>query len=249
MGATRDEAVGDAIGVRERGSLLHDALAHALRATQGKWGVWSRAELENEALGAARTFLFERGSSALRRAGLNATLADVAAFLRWTFENADYSWLEAEKAFGRDLDWGALQLGHIFVSGRIDRIDKSSDRRRLRVIDYKTGKRPTSAQIGEQLLQPWLYALKVGRELGADHVETGYLSLNRRDPDWKEVYAGALDGEPLQKAALRAVELVEDFRGGRIEPRPRDPRSCQRCDARDLCRRPLSAPSGEEGTE
>jgi RecB family exonuclease len=157
--------------------------------------------------------------------------------------------LDAEKAFGSTHDWGALQLGPVFVSGRIDRIDASSDRRRVRIIDYKTGKVPTNAQIDEELLQPWLYALKVGRELGADHVETGYLSLNRRDPDWKEVFAGSLDGQPLQQAAARAVELVENFRRGHIEPRPRDTRSCQRCDARELCRRPLSAPSGEDGSE
>lgn len=249
LGASRDEVTGDAIGVRERGSLLHEALARALEAVRDEWTTASPAELERDALAAAEAFLFEHGASALRRAGLRTTLADVAAFVRWSLEHAELAFFEAERAFGTKAEWPPLALGELFVSGRIDRIDANSDRKRLRVIDYKTGKAPSRAQAASQLLQPWLYAAKVGVELGADEVEAGYLSLNRRDPDWVSIYEGPPDGEAIREAAERAVTAIERFRAGWIEPVPKDPVSCRRCETRDLCRRPLSAPAPEEGGE
>jgi len=54
LGATRDEGVSDALGVRERGILIHAAVAEALTAIAGL--NQSDAELLRLALGAAGSY-------------------------------------------------------------------------------------------------------------------------------------------------------------------------------------------------
>ncbi len=242
--AVRDDTVGDGLSARERGNLIHEALAVALTGTRERFGSADPAQLEAEALARADAFLRAQISSNLRGAALGAALEDVAALLRWSFANSDGIWFaEAERAFGNNEAWGPLPVGEHFVSGRIDRIDRNSDGSAARVIDYKTGTVRLTGEHGEQLLQPWLYAQKVAQESGATRVSSGYLSLQRRKPEWK---AALENSEPSAAAIadklLRAEELLLSLRGGRVPARPAVPGSCARCDARDICRRPLSAP-------
>jgi ATP-dependent helicase/nuclease subunit B len=247
--ATRDDAVGDGLSARERGTLIHEALAAALSGTRAGFAVRALDELEREALERAETFLRAHVSSNLRGAALGAALEDVAALLRWSFANSDGVWFaEAERPFGSGAEWGALPVGEHFVSGRIDRIDTNSDRSVVRIIDYKTGSVRLTGEYGDQLLQPWLYAKKVAEEYGAERVSSGYLTLQRRKPEWK---AALTEDEPSTSAIsdklVRAEELIVALRSGRVPARPAVADSCTRCDARDICRRPLSAPheSGE----
>jgi hypothetical protein len=239
--ASRGDPVGDAITARERGSLLHAALAEALEATRGRFGVDSPAELEARGLEAARALLERKGRGALRRAGLSATLLDVQSILKKTFEDdTGLAFAEAERAFGRAASWAPLAVGSLYVSGRIDRIDVSTDRRRLRVIDYKTrlgGKNEEHLE-----LQPWLYAEKAARELGATETSFAYLALNRRDPELHEVYAGPLGGDAVRAAFERAEQAFLSLAEGHVEPVPVQRGFCVRCLARDACRRPLSSP-------
>lgn len=239
--ASRDDPVSDAIGARERGSLLHAALAEALEATRGRFGVDTKPELEARALAAAAALLERKGRGVLRRAGLSATLLDVQAILKATFEASDgLAFEKAEVGFGRGLDWPPLAVGPLHVSGRIDRIDASTDRKRLRVIDYKTR---LDAKGDENVeLQPWLYAEKAALEFGATDTSFAYFGLNRRDPLLREVYAGSLAGEPVRAAFQRAEQLFATLADGHVEPVPREVGYCVRCLARDACRRPLSAP-------
>jgi hypothetical protein len=171
-------------------------------------------------------------------------LEDVAALLRWSFANSDGIWFaEAERAFGNNQDWAALPVGEHFVSGRIDRIDSNSDGSAVRIIDYKTGSVRLSGEHGEQLLQPWLYAQKVAEQYGARRVSSGYLSLQRRKPEWKAALEESEpEAAPIAEKLLRAEQLILGLRGGRVPARPAVAGSCTRCDARDICRRPLSAP-------
>lgn len=243
--ASRNDAVEDAIGARERGTLLHAALAAALEAVRGTQGVRSRVELERTALEAARTLLEGKGRSPLRRAGLRTTLRDVAALLECVFDEPDAPpFFAAERGFGRDAEWGALAVGPWFVTGRVDRIDASTDHRRVRVIDYKT-RTPTGPEAA-QALQPWLYAAKVASEMGAQSVEFAYLALDRRQPKLKVIYDGAPLAEEVQAALQRAQSGIELLREGHVAPRPVSSASCARCDARDICRRPLSAPESTD---
>jgi hypothetical protein len=113
----------------------------------------------------------------------------------------------------------------------------------VRIIDYKTGSVRLTGEHGDQLLQPWLYAKKVAEEYHASRVSSGYLSLQRRKPEWK---AALEESEPntsaISEKLLRAEELLLGLRSGRVPAKPALPGSCEHCDARDICRRPLSAP-------
>jgi ATP-dependent helicase/nuclease subunit B len=242
--AVRDDAVGDGLSARERGTLIHEALAVALTGTREYFGSRDPADLEREALERAEAFLRAQVSNKLRGAALTAAMEDVAALLRWSFANSDGVWFaEAERAFGSNQEWTALPVGAHFVSGRIDRIDRNSDGSVVRIIDYKTGSVRLTGEHGEQLLQPWLYAKKVAEQYQASRVSSGYLSLQRRKPEWK---AALEESEPSASAIteklVRAEELMLGLRTGRVPARPVLPGSCEHCDARDICRRPLSAP-------
>jgi RecB family exonuclease len=247
--AVRDEAPGDGVGIRERGSLIHAALAAAHEAMRPLWGRRDTAELERVALQAASQFFERRGRGALRRAGLSAAFYDVAAAVRWSLaEGADLPFSEAERGFGRGQGWSPLRVGEHWLSGRIDRIDHMHGSARARVIDYKTGKAPTHRQLDEELLQPWLYGVKVAEELGVSDVESGYLALADRAPRLgPKVALTQTDG--VQAAMERAERSLLKLAQGAIEPRPRQAKSCARCDGRDLCRRPLSAPLASEDDE
>ena len=242
--ASQDDTIGDGLSARERGSLIHEALAVALRGTRSSFGTRDLQELEREALARAEAFLREQISSSLRGAALRAALEDVAALLRWSFANSDGIWFaDAERAFGSGEAWAPLPVGDYFVSGRIDRIDSNSDGSAVRIIDYKTGSVRLTGEHGEQLLQPWIYAQKVADEYQAARVSSGYLSLSRRKPEWK---AAVEESEPLgqaiQEKLHRTEQLITLLRSGRVPARPALPGSCTRCDARDICRRPLSSP-------
>jgi hypothetical protein len=242
--AVRDDAVGDGLSARERGTLIHEALAVALSGTREHFGSSDPLELEREALERARDFLGRHVSSNLRGAALSAALEDVAALLRWSFANSDGIWFaEAERAFGLGEPWGALPVGEHFVSGRIDRIDANSDQSAARIIDYKTGTVRLTGAHGDQLLQPWLYAKKVAEEYGAARVSSGYLSLHRRKPEWKAALPETdPNNDEVRDKLAHAEQLILSLRAGRVPARPATPDSCARCDARDICRRPLSAP-------
>ena len=245
--ALRDEAAGDAIGHRERGSLLHACLAVAHEAIVPYLGSKPSDELERLALDAARAYLERRGQGALRRAGLATALADVSAVINWSLnEGSGLRFLEAERAFGKGQPWSPLAVGEHFVSGRIDRIDRSSDGKRLRVLDYKTGKPPTRPEMEQDLLQPWLYAAKVAAEHGVGEVSAGYLALRDRTPRLHPSADAAPHSELVARARERAERALSRLTSGAIEPKPSHARLCVRCDARDLCRRPLSAPLNEE---
>jgi ATP-dependent helicase/nuclease subunit B len=243
--ATRDEGVTDALGVRERGVLIHAAVAEALSAIAGLHK--PDDELLELALSAADRALESHAGSALRGAGLRTTRGDVRSLVRWSLEHRDYAFREAEKGFGEEQAWGPLQLGAYRLSGRIDRIDVSSDGASARVIDYKSGKPPSRSE--ERALQGWLYARKVASELGLSDVQSMYLGLSRRVPLPAEIFHGAPDDAQLVEREQFALVKLEQLRRGQVTAEPSRPKSCAKCDARELCRRPLSAPLQDEDAE
>ncbi|HYP88666.1 MAG TPA: PD-(D/E)XK nuclease family protein, partial [Polyangiaceae bacterium] len=244
--ATRDEAVSDALGVRERGVLIHAAVAEALSAIAGLQK--PDDELLAMALTAADRALESHAGSALRGAALRTTRGDVRSLVRWSLEHREYAFREAEKGFGEGLAWSPLQLGPYRLSGRIDRVDVSSDGKRARVIDYKSGKPPSRNE--ERALQGWLYARKVATELGLSHVQSMYLGLSRRMPLPAEIFNGAPDDAQLVEREQFALAKLTRLSGGYVAAEPSRPKSCAKCDSRELCRRPLSAPlQDDEGDE
>jgi RecB family exonuclease len=169
----------------------------------------------------------------------------VRSLVRWSLEHREYTFREAEKGFGEGEAWAPLKVGPYRLSGRIDRIDVSSDGQRARIIDYKSGAPPSRND--EHALQGWLYARKVGSELQASQVQSLYLGLSRRVPVPREIYNGAPDGAELVDREQFALGKLEELRRGLIPAEPTRPSRCERCDGRDVCRRPLSAPAPEEG--
>jgi len=240
--ATRDEGVTDSLGVRERGILIHAAVAEALLAIAGL----DRPDDELLALGlaAADQALEKHAGSALRGAALRTTRGDVRSFVRWSLEHREYAFREAEKGFGDGEAWGPLELGSYRLSGRIDRVDVSSDGRAARVIDYKSGKPPSRNE--ERALQGWLYARKVASELGLHEVVSMYLGLTRRVPQPTEIFRGSPDDAALVEKEQFAIEKLIKLRSGYVPAEPTRPNRCVQCDGRELCRRPLSAPSPDE---
>lgn len=239
--ATRPDPATEGMGARERGILLHEALAAALEATRRLGADAPPAERLAGALEGARRALEGHGSSPLRRAALDNTLLDVEAMLRLEIAQG-LGFFAAEIGFGAEATWPPLPLAGLNVSGRIDRIDRSTDGQKIHVIDYKT-----RAKIDESVqLQPWLYAHKAALELGARQVRFSYLGLEGRRPRLRQMYEGDPEGEPVEDARARAAETLEALRSGRLPPRPASTSTCVRCDARDVCRRPLSAPEPSE---
>lgn len=240
--ATRDESVSDGLGVRERGTLIHAAVAEALSAIAGRQG--PDEELLTTALEAAERVLAQHAGSALRGAALRAARGDVRSLVRWSLEHRDYAFRDAEKGFGEREAWAPLELGPYRLSGRVDRIDVSTDGQRVRIIDYKTGQPPSAKD--EHALQGWLYARKAASELCASEVQSLYLGLNRRVPLPKQIYSGPPDGVELLDRERFALAKLEELSRGLVPADPSRPARCERCDVRELCRRPLSAPPPEE---
>lgn len=244
--ATRDEGVTDALGVRERGILIHAAVAEALSAIAGMER--PENELLELALAAADKALAAHTGSALRGAALRTTRGDVRSLVRWSLENRDFAFRHAEKGFGVGESWGPLQLGPYRLSGRVDRIDVASDGKSARVIDYKSGAPPSKNE--ERALQGWLYARKVASELSLSEVQSMYLGLTRRVPLPKPIFRGTPDDPVLLEKEQFAFVQLERLKSGYVAAEPTRPKSCAKCDGRDLCRRPLSAPLQEdEGDE
>lgn len=243
--ASRLDPVGDAIGARERGSLLHEALAVALEASSGVRENATPEQFVEHGVEAARRLLDQKGKSPLRRVGLMSTLADVRAVLRLvSLKNDGLGFRLAEHAFGTGESWSPLQIGEFPTSGRIDRIDASADGQRVRVVDYKT-RTPTRAD-ETLLLQPWLYAEKAARELGASEVEFCFVGVDGRNPSERLVYSGPVGGEPVREAERRTLTVLSTLSAGHVAARPSSSAFCPRCDARDICRRPLSSPEGSD---
>jgi RecB family exonuclease len=136
------------------------------------------------------------------------------------------------------------------MEGQIDRIDRTTDGRAARVIDYKTGKVPSDNDHGRLALQLPLYAAVAARALGAEDIRAQYFSIKLRGviEEWP---SGA---EKQCEMAARSAEACETARRvvlglwrGDIDPRPARSSLCIRCDARDVCRRPAVVP--EESVE
>jgi CRISPR/Cas system-associated exonuclease Cas4 (RecB family) len=119
----------------------------------------------------------------------------------------------------------------VHLRGRIDRVDWTSDGR-VRVIDYKTGRRPTQA------LQPGVYAHAVvqqerasGRDVGI--AASGFVAF-REDVPWVQAVAGEADADAHARAFVEAVDRIE---AGAFPVKPHNPFRCQFCDYASVCRK------------
>jgi len=263
----RSEDALEAADPRERGTQVHAATAAAFEAA---WEAGGRAN-PRKALEAARDAAMravgaDREAAPLRRELLVASVDVALGFVAHGLGEQGFSFALAEQPFGPSAGapWDALPIdklpgegegeptfeGTVFVEGKIDRVDRGDGgKSAARVVDYKTGQIPSKSEQGTLHLQLPLYAAAVSRALAVEEVQALYLGADKRgeikaapakEPDRRAIADKRLDAE---RTARKVVLSLWD---GNIEPRPVKATLCDRCDARDVCRRPAVVPDEAE---
>ncbi|XYI01666.1 PD-(D/E)XK nuclease family protein [Sorangium sp. So ce1128] len=266
----RAEDLAESADARERGTLIHRALQASFEALRELGPDRDPAEQLAAARAAAEAALGVSAPMApLRREAVEKAIADVVEVVVRAIDGEDASpelrFFLAERRFGAgepppwqplelppsdDDEEGAAGAPSLWVDGQIDRIDRSTDQRVVRVVDYKTGKLPEAKERRRALQLP-LYSAIAARALGAEEVRAVYIGVRQRGlielwPRTAEEQRALAEG--WAEAARTARAAVVALWQGRAAPRPALPTLCARCDARDVCRRPAVVPT-DEATE
>lgn len=234
---------------RARGRFIHELLERFFEA----WDARGDRPVTPERLDAARSLMEEVASPLLERLPLadaalerlrlfGSAIAPGIADLVLELEvgrpaHVQARWLE------RRLD-GVFGLGEptgrrVALRGVADRVDLLEGRR-LRVIDYKSGRAPDP----RRAFQAATYAL-CAREIleeqdGAPWSvdEVGYVALAGQRP-FVPVRPPAAPGgdDGLDRARARLLAAVDGIEGGRFPPRPHDTAICDACPYATVCRK------------
>ncbi|MBK6518462.1 MAG: PD-(D/E)XK nuclease family protein [Polyangiaceae bacterium] len=263
LGARRIDEGAELLDPRERGDLLHRALHAAYDAN----AALPPSATKDARLSAARAAVEKAlglGSYAtpLRRVERERAANDALAVLSDELDApAAVAYLEGELRFGPGEPEGrgplalrAADGAAVYVKGRIDRVDASPDRRRLRVVDYKSGASAKSP--GDYDLQLPIYAKASSRllahdgappELSAVYITVAPGGLATVTP--KREAERALDVDALDRAERLAADTLVRLWRGLVPPRPAIATACTRCDARGLCRRPAVMADGDPAVD
>jgi ATP-dependent helicase/nuclease subunit B len=259
--ARERHAVRELPDARESGTLVHEALAAAFKATEAMWAVRPRDAdaIRARALDAVDALVrADDAGSVLRRLALARLREGVLAVIDWSLADEAWDFALAEQRFG-DPDaasWPALRIDDgvtaLALRGSIDRVDVGHHRAAVRAIDYKSSKAAVEAgmkNLGETVFQIALYArvaaaAKVARELDGLYVPTqkrDVAAMRTRDAFaalWAELHEP--DGGRARIEG-RALAIVRGVREGALHPRPSDPRACDHCALSGGCRKPRFA--------
>ena len=238
------------LGVGDRGTLLHDALAvlwrglgssAALRDATPEERDRRVAAAADEALARFARRRGERLTPALRQLEAARLTAAMGAMLEQEALRAPFTVVACE--LEREVAVGGLAL-----RARLDRVDALADGRRV-VIDFKSGRARTRQWDGERPEQPQLPLYAVTEPAAVAAVAFGVLRPG------EVAFAGAGDGEGLLpgvqdwsqrpegwqgtlsqwRAVLEA--LAREFTSGRADVAPRDGlKTCTHCELGPLCR-------------
>ncbi|WP_437536282.1 PD-(D/E)XK nuclease family protein [Sorangium sp. So ce726] len=264
----RDEDLAESADARERGTLIHRALQASFEALRELSPERDPAEQLAAARAAAEAALGVSAPMApLRREAVEKAISDVMEVVVRTLDgdgedaSPELRFFLAERRFGagEPPPWQPLELPpsddeggpSLWVDGQIDRLDRSTDQRVVRVVDYKTGKLPDAKERRRALQLP-LYSAIAARALGAEEVRAVYIGVRQRGlielwPHTADEQRALAEGwaEAARTARAAVVALWE----GKAAPRPTLSTMCARCDARDVCRRPAVVPSDEAAEE
>ena len=261
LGVAETAATGDALDVdgRERGSLAHQVLAAVVRRGVGRppeqpWGEDDRTFLRDE---------LRRRADRLRRSGRLGTgvLADLridelqaallAALDHDDAVRAEEGWVPAavEEAFGeeagRPVVVGLPSGRAVRFRGRIDRVDRGSgDDRRVRVVDYKTGRgkqyleAATGAAAAGRLLQLAVYEAAARAAEPAAEVSSGWWLLEAATRDGRSIVPNSLDAGAFRAAVAAILDGIEAgaFPADPGEDGYRGPENCRFCPYDRVCR-------------
>lgn len=264
----RADDLAESADARERGTLIHRALQASFEALRELGPERDPAEQLAAARAAAEAALGVSAPMApLRREAVEKAIADVLEVVARTLDgdgedaSPELRFFLAERRFGagEPPPWRPLELPpldeeggpSLWVDGQIDRLDRSTDQRVVRVVDYKTGKLPDAKERRRALQLP-LYSAIAARALGAEEVRAVYIGVRQRG--LIELWPRTADeqralAEGWAEAARTARAAVVALWEGKAAPRPTLSTMCARCDARDVCRRPAVVPSDEAAEE
>jgi ATP-dependent helicase/nuclease subunit B len=126
----------------------------------------------------------------------------------------------------------------IRLRGKADRVDLL-DGGRFRLIDYKNGTAPASAQT----IQLPIYAVCVRQQLQRtrgevwEPAEAGYLAFGERKPFHVVVEDGPKGAEALEDGQRRLLDAIDRIERGSFPPRPIATRICGYCPYATVCRK------------
>ncbi len=239
----------------ERGTLVHRVLAlvWAQLKTKGALDAIAAVDLDVLLRQAA-----EDAVARIRRERPTVLSGRFAEIEKRRLMRLARAWLDVEKKRSgftvlATEDKRRFEIGGLLLNARLDRIDETSDGRRI-VIDYKTGKASTGAMVGARPEEPQLPLYLVSTEPDAAAVAFAQVRAGEmkfaglaRDTDLLPDVRTLPDGK-LRQAEPSWVQQIESWRadltriaagfaGGNAEVDPkRYPNTCLYCDVKPFCR-------------
>ncbi len=260
--ARRFEDLLESADARERGTMVHRALHAAFLALVNIHYLGKPAELLKSAKTAAEEELGAHlPMTPLRKEAVSRAVSDALGVIAKAIEDGDpLHFAYAEKRFGAGEkgEWKALALEGegetppIYVDGQIDRIDHRAQGGVTRVIDYKSSLPTSAARKTGAALQLPLYAAAAQRAMGGNEVKRVYLAIKKRGEieAWpREEKEQTLSPDDIAQAITKARQVVLKLWEGDVAARPARKTLCERCDVRDVCRRPAVMPMDEDEEE
>jgi len=120
-----------------------------------------------------------------------------------------------------------MPLGKHRLRMRVDRVDSLGDRA-VRIVDYKTAKRPEGRLFPDQTLPLTLYAVAMGRQRGGE-VQAAFHYVLDRDP----VRSIIVDGPEVDDQLQNAEGAADGIAAGSFDPKPGW--QCNHCDFQLIC--------------
>ena len=264
LGARDHAPRGELPDAREEGSLVHEALAAAFRATAELWPRRPRDAAAIEARGIAAADALLEGElvgSPLRDVVLARARDSVRAILAWSLADDTWDFSAAEQGFGEASagSWPPYRVASgddsVVLRGKIDRVDTGHLTATVRAVDYKRSKRNAEqlvSKLGATAFQVPLYALVAARATerpgamglylptGARDVPPGYAPKDAFGKKWADL----MSRDAIEKLTMTervALEVVTAVRMGGLAPLPADPSICATCAVRGGCRQPRFA--------
>ena len=154
----------------------------------------------------------------------------IPEYINWQIKNAsEWQFYEAE------LKSKVLWQNDCELGGRLDRLDKNENG--LSVIDYKTGKSATIAEIeqGEAVQLPF-YALLAEAELKQSVDRVSYLNLSNGVKMGSQLSGDELD-TISHKIGDRLAQIIDEINTGKTLTAWGDENTCQYCNINRLCRK------------
>lgn len=227
------EEAEDGYDVRILGSMLHKILEDTYSGQPLKDAAQKVFATAPEDYGFRPTALWKQ-----QQAELTRMLEKTVAALDEALQGFAPHTMEARFGMGQPSLILKTEIGEIRLHGYIDRLDAAPDGS-LRVMDYKTGGAPISAnhlKEGRRLQLP-IYALAARDALGLGEVSGGfYWHIGSAKPSLLklEKFEGGINAA-FETAIMHVTNHVKGIRAGHFEPKPPDEGCPSYCPATNFC--------------